>query len=306
MRGFRDLIAAAAALGSALCYAVASVLQQRAAAAEPFDEAPKPALLLRLVRQPLWLAGLATDGLAYLLQFMALGHGSIVLVQLLLVSGLLFALPLGALVAHCPIRRSDVVAGGLVVVGLATFLTVAAPAGGRVEVRATTWVAIGAGGAIAIAVLVLVAGRHSGVRRASALGAAAGIANALVAVFSKETAHVLAGGVLQAVTSWPLYALVAAGAASLVLASSAFQAGSLAASLPMLTVVDPFAATIIGAVFFRESLTTAGLAPLGEVGGIAGIVAGVFLLGRSPLVHCTHGPSAGTARREGAGSAMGP
>src|SRR5207248_4278792 len=153
-----DLIAAAAALGSALCYAVASVLQQRAAAAEPFDEAPKPALLLRLVRQPLWLAGLATDGLAYLLQFVALGHGSIVLVQLLLVSGLLFALPLGALIARCPISRSDVLAGGLVVVGLATFLTVAAPARGRADAPTATWVAVGAGGAVTMGAFVLLAG----------------------------------------------------------------------------------------------------------------------------------------------------
>src|SRR5438128_104135 len=98
--------------------------------------------------------------------------------------------------------------------------------------------------------LVLLAGRRPGVRRATALGAAAGVANALVAVFSKASAHLLAHGLLHAVTSWQPYALVAAGAASLILASSAFQAGSLAASLPVLTVVDPIAATIIGALFF--------------------------------------------------------
>jgi len=268
-------------------------MQQRAAQEEPGEETLKPGLLLRLVRQPLWLAGLATDGLAYMLQFVALGHGSIVLVQLLLVSGLLFALPLGALVARCPISRSDVLAGGLVVVGLATFLTVAAPAGGRAEAPTATWVAIGAGGAITIGALVLLAGPRPGVRRATALGTAAGVANALVAVFSKASAHLLAHGLLHAVTSWQPYALVAAGAASLMLASSAFQAGPLAASLPMLTVVDPIVATIIGALFFGESLTIQGLAPLAEVGSIAAIVAGVFILGRSPLVHCTHGPEAG-------------
>ena len=292
MRHLRDAIAVAAALGAALSYAAASVMQQRAAQEEPADSALKPGLLLRLVRQPLWLAGLATDGLAYTLQFVALGHGSIALVQLLLVSGLLFALPLGALIARCPISRSDLVAGGLVVVGLATFLTVAAPAGGRPEASTAAWMAIGAGGAITIAALVLLAGARPGVRRATALGAAAGIANALVAVFSKASAHVLARGLLPAVTSWQPYALVAAGAASLVLASSAFQAGSLAASLPMITVVDPIAATIIGALFFGESLTVQGVAPLLEVGSIAAIVAGVFMLGRSPLVHCTHGPGA--------------
>src|ERR1700694_4158141 len=152
-------------------------MQQRAAQDEPAEEALRSGLLLRLVRQPLWLAGLAADGLAYMLQFVALGHGSIALVQLLLVSGLLFALPLGALIARCPIGRSDLVAGALVVVGLANFLTVAAPASGRAHAPAGTWVVIGAGGAIVIGSLVLLAGRRPGVRRATALGAAAGVAN---------------------------------------------------------------------------------------------------------------------------------
>lgn len=292
MRHFRDVIAVAAALGAALSYAASSVMQQRAAQEEPAEKALKLGLLLRLVRSPLWLAGLATDGLAYMLQFVALGHGSIALVQVLLVSGLLFALPLGALIARCPISRSDVFAGGLVVVGLATFLTVAAPARGRADAPTATWVAIGIGGAITIGALVLLAGPTPGVRRATALGAAAGIANALVAVFSKASAHLLAHGLLHALTSWQPYALVVAGAASLMLASSAFQAGSLAASLPMITVVDPIAATIIGALFFGESLTIHGVAPVLEVGSIAAIVAGVFMLGRSPLVHCTQGPGA--------------
>jgi drug/metabolite transporter (DMT)-like permease len=299
VRHLREVIAVAAALGAALSYAAASVMQQRAAQEEPAEQALKPGLLLRLVRQPLWLAGLAADGLAYMLQFVALGHGSIALVQLLLVSGLLFALPLGALISRCPIGRSDLVAGALVVVGLATFLTVAAPAPGRGNVPTRTWVIIGAGGAIVIGVLVLVAGPRPGVRRATALGAAAGVANALVAVFSKSTAVMLAHGLLHALASWQLYALLVSGAASLSLASSAFQAGSLAASLPMLTVVDPVAATIIGALFFRESLTIQGLAPVGEVASLAAIVAGVFILGHSPLVHCTHGAGAGELEAAG-------
>ena len=150
--------------------------------------------------------------------------------------------------------------------------------------------------------LVLLAGRRPGVRRATALGVAAGVANALVAVFSKSTAVMLAHGLLHALASWQLYALLVSGAASLSLASSAFQAGSLAASLPMLTVVDPIAATIIGALFFGESLTIRGLAPIADVASLAAIVAGVFMLGHSPLVHCTHGSGAAdTNELEGAG-----
>src|SRR5205807_3423661 len=107
-------------------------------------------------------------------------------------------------------------------------------AGGRTDAPTATWVAVGAGGAITVGALVLLAGPTPGVRRATALGAAAGIANALVAVFSKASAHLLAHGLLHAVTSWQPYALVVAGAASLARASRAFQGGSLAASRPMM------------------------------------------------------------------------
>jgi drug/metabolite transporter (DMT)-like permease len=289
MGHLRDVIAVAAALGAALSYAAASVLQQRAAQKEAADEVLKAGMLVRLVRQPLWLAGLGADGLAYGLQFIALGHGSIVLVQLLLVSGLLFALPLGAFVSRCPVRRNDLLAGGLVVLGLGVFLTVAAPASGAGDVDGSAWVAIGLGGAAVIGILVVAAGRRPGARRATALGAAAGVANALVAVFSKSSADILAHGLVHALLSWQPYALIASGAASLLLASSAFQAGSLAASLPMLTVVDPLAAMIIGAAFFGESLSLQGVAPLMEAASLGAMVAGVFLLARSPLVHCTHG-----------------
>ena len=89
----------ASALGSALLYAVAAVTQQRAASAQPLEYSLRLALLFNLLRRPLWLVGLACDIGAFLLQFWALDHGGLVLVQPLLVSGLLFALPLGALIS---------------------------------------------------------------------------------------------------------------------------------------------------------------------------------------------------------------
>ena len=67
------------ALSASLLYALASVLQHRAAIAQPAEHSLRLGLLTRLVRKPLWVIGIACDGLAYLLQFVALGHGSLVL-----------------------------------------------------------------------------------------------------------------------------------------------------------------------------------------------------------------------------------
>src|SRR5947209_17119146 len=130
----------ASALGSALLYALAAVFQQRAAVNEPPEHALRLRLLFNLLRRPLWLAGLACDVAAFLLQFWALDHGSLVLVQPLLVSGLLFALPLGALLSHERMTRSDWIGAGLVVLGLSVFLIVAQPDRGSADAAPRVWV----------------------------------------------------------------------------------------------------------------------------------------------------------------------
>src|SRR4029077_10991795 len=84
------------ALLSALAYAGASVLQQRAAREVPEELALRPGLLGRLIRRPMWLAGTASDWAGVGVQGAALGLGSILVVQPLLSTGLLFALPLSA------------------------------------------------------------------------------------------------------------------------------------------------------------------------------------------------------------------
>ena len=63
------------ALLAGLSYAGAAVLQQRVAAAQPPELSLSPRLLLALVRQPVWLLGIAFDVGAYLLEAGALARG---------------------------------------------------------------------------------------------------------------------------------------------------------------------------------------------------------------------------------------
>lgn len=53
-------------------------------------------MLARLVRDPRWLAGSLGDTAAFAMQAVALGFGSLLLVQPLIVTQLVFALPLAA------------------------------------------------------------------------------------------------------------------------------------------------------------------------------------------------------------------
>src|ERR1700754_3903464 len=89
-------IAALLALGAAFFIAVGDVIHQRSTH-EVTDEQGSPGgLLLRLLRDRPWWVGMVGAALGFALQAAALGFGSVLLVQALLVTSLLFALPINA------------------------------------------------------------------------------------------------------------------------------------------------------------------------------------------------------------------
>jgi len=265
-------------------YAVASVLQQRGAAAQPAEDALRLTLLARLFRNRGWLLGMGCDVVGYGLQFVALGHGPIVIVQPLLVCGLLFALPMGAAWAGRRLRRLDWVAALLVCAGLAVFLLVAAPESGQSNVRPLVWVVLlTATGGTAL-LLVMLSFHRPAWQRAVLLSASAGVIYGASAALTKTSSHLLDSGVFHLVVHWQPYVLLVAAVGGMVVAQSAFQAGSLDASLPMMTVVDPIVSIVIGAVAFGESISSSAPAVVLEVIALIGMSGGVFLLARSEAV----------------------
>ena len=61
----------AAAIGAALFYGLAMVLQQRSAAEVDPAASLRPRLLTELAHRPVWLAGIAVNGAAFLLRLVA-------------------------------------------------------------------------------------------------------------------------------------------------------------------------------------------------------------------------------------------
>jgi drug/metabolite transporter (DMT)-like permease len=283
------LVAVVCALSASLLYALASVLQHRAAIAQPAEHSLRLGLLTRLVRKPLWVVGIACDGLAYLLQFVALGHGSLVLVQPLLVCGLLFALPLGAWLAGTRMERREWYAAFALVGGLSLFLVVAAPGNGHAEVSNRAWILlfVFCGGA-AVALVVGAQGRSSR-HRAALLAGAAAMTYGITAALTKAAAHLYgSGGIPELVTSWEAYALIGFGLLGMLLAQSAFQAGPLDASLPVLTVVDPIVSIFIGALALGEGIASGWGPTVLEGIGLAVVTVGVFVLSRAEAVQAAH------------------
>ena len=271
-------------LGAAVLYAVTSALQHSAAATVAHERSLRPSLLLALVRRPRWLLGNLAEAGAVALQFVALRRGSLLLVQTLLVSGLLFALPLGAALQRRRLATADWLGTVAVVVGLGLFVGVARPTRGRAELSAPGWAAVLGLGCGVVLALVLGAPRRPGPARATYLGGACGILFGVDAALAKASGHLLDHGVAHAARAWEPYALAVLAAVGFLLAQSAFQAGPLAASLPLITAADPVAAALIGVLAFGEGLASSGPAVAAMVVAVAAITGGVWALARSPLV----------------------
>jgi drug/metabolite transporter (DMT)-like permease len=274
------------ALLAGLCYAIASVVQQRVAAQQPEELSLSPRLVLALARRPLWLLGIGVDIAAYLLEAAALGRGSVLVVGPLLASGLLFALPFASFRTGRRVTRREMIPAVLITAGLALYVEVGSPAGTASHASHLEW-GVAAAVVIAATTVLVTLGRRAREpgRRATYYGIATGVVYSLTAVLTKATVDRLNGRVLPILGHWQLYALLTASVVGLVLNQSAFQAGHVAASLPAISVTNPVLASIMGVVLFDEHLNAHGLLAWSVAGAaIVAMLIGTCWLARSPLV----------------------
>lgn len=273
--------AVALALLSALLTAISTVAQQRAAFVAA-DARPGHLGLIRvLLRRPLWWAGLIGETGGYLCQAAALGLGSLLLVQPLLVTALLFALPLGAHYANRRVSRADWGAAGLLTAALGVFVVAGNPQPGSAHGSVDDWVIAIAVLAPVVAACLVGAATAKGTRRAALLAVSVGILYGVMAVLTKSVVDLLGQGLGAVLASPETYALVAVGIAGTVLQQSAFSAGALPASLPTMTVLEPAVATVLGVALLGEQIDANG-AEWALIGlAVVGMVVGTVALARS-------------------------
>jgi drug/metabolite transporter (DMT)-like permease len=262
--------------------ATAAVLQRRAAMQARTSKPLEISLFADLIRRRVWLAGIAMVVVAALFQAGALATGPIALVQPIFIVELPLTLLLSSLVWHRRLSRRTWWAVGLVTVSLGTGLAAAQPSGGTDRAATGTWVlALIATGCFE-AVLLAASLRVSGEPRAALLGLAAACGYALTAALLKEATGALSHGVAEFFTSWQLYGTAIAGVGSLFLLQNALQAGTLAASQPMLTVGDALISITYGVLLFHEHLRLGWWLPL-EIVCLILIVVGYVEIAKSPV-----------------------
>jgi drug/metabolite transporter (DMT)-like permease len=265
-------------------FAVGSVLQQSAAREAPASVSMSWRLLVDLAHRRKWLLGISCDVGSFALQALALAFGPLALVQPLLVTGLLFAVPLAVRWRGRRLGPREWAGTVAVGAGLAAFLAAASPSEGVPQTTWSKWVLIliAVGGLMALGIVV--GGALTGALRASAYGLSAGVAFGLLAALTKASTHLLSQGAGVFFTSWQPYSMAGVAVAGAIVQQSAFQAGPLPASVPIMDAVEPTIAVLIGVFAFSEQVSTSIPALTFEALGILLVLAGIVTLDRSPLV----------------------
>jgi hypothetical protein len=264
-------VAVPAAVAGSAGFGLASALQHQAAREAPDTGVIGPRLLVELARRPRWMlaTGAVAAGLA--LQVVALAFAPLALVQPLLVTGIPFGTLFAAWLAH---RRPDrlIVLGALAATGgLAAFLTLARPSGGRSDLPPMLTLLPLA----ALLLAVILGSLWPATRSAGPLrvGVTAGLMKVV-------TGELRANGV-EAMFSHPaFYVVCIVGPIGFLLSQHTFQEGLLIApALAIITIVDPLVSMGIGLLWLDERLADTSVpVVVGQVAAGVAIIAGVALL----------------------------
>jgi drug/metabolite transporter (DMT)-like permease len=248
-------MASVLALIAAFLFAVAATLQQKGALNEGEVSLSRPASLVRLLRQTWWLLGTGALVLGWGFQAAALDRGRVAIIQPLLVTTVVFALPLGYFLTGQQVGRREVLGAIVIVVGLGLFAVFGDPAGGRDNAPGKEW-------AIAIAVIavcsaaILYFGSRGGLSmKAAVYGTVAGIMYGLAAVLTKPVLDAWHESLDTVLTDWQLYALAVAGILGFVLQQVSLATGRLAPSVATVSVANPVVSVLLAVILLQERLS---------------------------------------------------
>jgi hypothetical protein len=251
-------VACALGLVAAFAFAVSAVAEQGASSGVPDEDAKGLGLIANLLRSKQWWAGFLGDMGGFGAQAAALAFGALLVVQPLLVTSLLFALPLGARHHGRRMGRSEYAWAAILTGALAVFVVAGNPARGLARTSFLHWlpVLLTAGGVV----LVCFAGSRfaTGTVRAVLFAVASGVLFGVAAALTKSAVDLLGRGFVPFATGWEIYALAVVSLSGTALQQAAYHTGDLQASLPTTTVLEPVVAGLIGVTLLHERIRADG------------------------------------------------
>lgn len=225
-----------------------------------------------------WILGALIALVGFALQALALGLGSVLLVQPLIVLSVLFALPIERALNDMMISGRQWIWGILLAVGVSLFVIFAKPV--PAQMGRQGWVLALVVSLLAAVLITLVVFAERSARSPSALlyGVVAGSLFGVAAVLINSLGHNLQ---FSRILSRPeLYLIVVVGVAGVVAQQRAFGAGDVQASFPAMTVAEPIIAMAVSLAVFGQKLDRHSAATLLSLAGLALMVVGVLRLSK--------------------------
>ncbi len=250
-------MAAALALLAALLFAIAATLQQKGALNMGGISVSlgNPKSLLKLVEETWWLIGTIALFVGYIVQAAALDRGRLAVIQPLLVTTVVFALPLGYFLTRQHVGRREVLGAIVILFGLGLFTYFGDPAGGKENAPGSEWAIVIVVLSALSAAIIVFGGRGGLSLKAAAYGTVAGIMFGLSAALTKPTLDYLHESVGTMLSHWESYALAIAGVLGFVLQQVSLGTGRLAPSVATVSVANPVVGIAIGTLLLDERLS---------------------------------------------------
>jgi drug/metabolite transporter (DMT)-like permease len=259
-----------AALVSALCYGVASVLQAKAVHVDPAG--PSRPLLRLLVRAP-FVGGVLLDVAGFAAQFTALRVAPVFLVQAAQAASLAVTAAVATVVLRIRLSLRDRLAVGTVCAGLAALGFSAGPestAGTGLVFRAAL-----AGSVLLLALAGLAAGRLAEPARSTAFGLVAGLGFGVVALAARALTSMAPS---RLATDPAAYALAVGGVIAFLFYARGLQHGVVTAVTAATVAGETLLPAVTGIIAFGDH-TRPGTTPI-ALAGFAATLFGAALLTR--------------------------
>lgn len=275
------LLAIVLSLVAAALFAAASVLQQRGTSTISDDSALGAGMLGSLVRRPVWVAGILADIAGFGVQAWALAVGSLLLVQPILVTTLIFALPLAARVDRRRLTAKEWAWSLVLIAALVVFVRLGEPTAGLDRPPFPSWLpALIISIPLVAACVWSAASLPHGTKRSLVLAVAAGTLLGLSAPLTKSGIDGFSDGILAGLGTWELWAMAITASLGTFWQQSSYQAGDVQTSLPTVTVLKPIIAMALGLTAYRETLQVGRATDVLLLASLAAMVAATIALGR--------------------------
>ncbi len=284
-------IAVLLALGAAFFIAIGDVIHQRSAQGVTDEPVSHVELFMRLLRDRQWWVGSLVSAAGFGLQAAALGFGSVLLVQALLVTSLLFALPINAWLTHQKVSRWNWTWAALLATSVAVIVIVGNPTAGHSRASFETWTAVIAVLGPALVLCVVGARIWSGTVSAVLLALVSGALWGVFAVLTKGVVDRLDDGLWVLLRTPELYVWALVAVAGTAWQQSSFRAGALTASLPTMTVTEPVVGSVLGVVVLGETLRPGDAGWLTLIVAVAVMVLATVALARGEAADATTQPA---------------